>query len=111
MNRNSTHNFTGSQPAWRTLCGLAVQLVGSQESFKKQSNILKRLFTRYGPEETERFLRGALLLRWSSLTGLGSADGLGRRMALAAWWQSQNSRKANLPESLGSILRKAQAQP
>jgi len=96
---------------WKTLCGLAVQLVGSQQKFRTEANILKRLVKQYGPEETERFLRGALLLGWRSLTSLGSADGLGRRMAVSRYWQTENTRKAPLPESLGSILRKAMAKP
>ena len=92
-------------PKWRMLCGLAVQVCGSQPAFRKESNILKRLVKQFGPEETERFLRGALLLRWSSLTSLGSADGLGRRWALATFWQSENHQKPQL-ESLAAVLKR-----
>ena len=96
-----------SAPAmWKTLCGLAVQLVGSQVVFRKESNILKRLVQRFGPEETERMIQGAMLLHWHSLTSLGSADGLGRRMALAKFWQTQNTKPARQSlESLSAVLK------
>jgi hypothetical protein len=89
---------------WRHLCGLAVELCGSQENFRPQARILKRLAQQYGPERVEHMLRGAIALRWDSLVSLGSADGLGRRMAEKAYWTEQN--KGPMPESLKSIFRR-----
>lgn len=97
--------MSDTAPNWRRLCGLAVELVGGQDQFRKESNILKRIVKQFGAGDVERMMAGAKLMRWSSLTSLGSADGLGRRMALQAWWQSQNRHPAKLPESIKSILR------
>ena len=73
---------------------------------KKEANILKRLVTRYGTEEVERMMAGAKLLGWRSLLGLNSADGLGRRMALAKFWESENKRPARGSlESLAATLK------
>jgi len=91
--------------SWRRLCGLAVQLCGSQAKFKTEANILKRLVQQFGPSETERFLRGAQLMRWTSLTSLGSADGLGRRMALSRYWQDYNKQPSQI-ESLAKSLKR-----
>lgn len=91
---------------WTRLAGQAVQFLGSQEAFKKEANILKRLVTRYGTEEVERMMAGAKLLGWRSLLGLNSADGLGRRMALAKFWESENKRPARGSlESLAATLK------
>lgn len=89
---------------WRSLCGLAVQLCGGQEQFKREANILRRLTKQYGPGEVEKMLRGAIGLRWNSLRSLGSMEGSGRRMAIEAYWKAQKREKA--PESLRSILRR-----
>lgn len=92
--------------SWRRLCGLAVELVGGQAQFRVEANILKRLM-RYGPEEVEHMIQGAKLMRWSSLRSLGSQDGLGRRMALAKYWESENRKPARQSlESLGSAFKR-----
>lgn len=95
---------------WRRLCGKAVALCG-KATFRKESNILKRLVRQFGPDEVERMLLGAEWLGWSSLRSLGSKAGLGRRWAIEAYWRAENNRKTPLPESLGSILRKAIDKP
>ena len=95
---------------WSRLCGLAVQVCGSQESFRKQANILRRLARQYGPDETARMLMGAKALKWKTgLTGLGTEDGVGRRWAVEAYWQRQKQGKPM--QSLGSVLRRAMAKP
>ena len=88
---------------WTRLVGLAVKICG-QETFQKEAAILKRLVQKFGPLETERCLIGAQLMGWTSLRSLGSADGLGRRMASAKFWESEKRAPARL-ESLGAILR------
>lgn len=95
---------------WKTLCGLAVQLVGSQEKFRKEANVLKRITKQYGPAEVEMMLRGAMWLGWNSLLGLGSVDGDGRRKAREAYWAAENRKMGkrapvNL-QRLGDILKK-----
>ena len=91
---------------WSRICGHAVAFLGTQEQFKRESNVLKRLVVKFGPLEVERMIAGATLLGWRSLLSLGSADGLGRRMALAKYWQSKNAHPAKIPERLKSILWK-----
>ena len=90
---------------WKELCGKAVALVGSQTAFRKEARILQRLVKQYGAEEVEHMLAGAQLLKWTSLRSLGSADGLGRRWALATFWQSENHQKPQL-ESLAAVLKR-----
>ena len=89
---------------WRRLCGKAVQIVGSQDAFRKEANILKRLVKQFGASEAERMLAGARLLGWRSLRSLGSKDGLGRRWALARYWQSEN-RKPDRLASVAQVLK------
>jgi hypothetical protein len=91
---------------WTKLAGIAVQFLGSQEAFKKEANILKRLVGRFGPLEVERMIQGAKMLGFKSLVGLNSADGLGRRLALAKFWESENKRptRGSL-ESLAATLK------
>jgi hypothetical protein len=91
---------------WRALCGLALQLVGSQEKFRRESNCLKRLVKQYGAKEVSYMLRGAILLKWNSLLSLGSAEGSGRRKAREAFWNSQKKAPAKLPESVRTILKR-----
>jgi hypothetical protein len=83
-----------------------VRLLGSQETFRKESNILKRLVKQYGHVEVERMLEGAYHLGWDSLRALGSAEGLGRRMALARYWQATKRSGPSL-ESIGKLLKDA----
>lgn len=84
---------------WKRLCGKAVALVGSQDAFRKEARILQRLVKQFGPDDVERMLLGAQLLGWDSLKSLGSAEGLGRRWALSAFWQSENKQ----PDRLASV--------
>lgn len=102
MNRNPTHDFTGSQRS--RLCGMAVRLLGSQEAFRREARILKRLVERFGVEEVERMIVGARLLNWTSLKSLGSEEGLGRRWALTRYWQSEN-RKPDVLRSVAQVLK------
>ena len=86
---------------WKRLCGKAVQLCGSQDAFRKEANILKRLVKQFGSSEAERMLAGARLLGWTSLRSLGSKDGLGRRWALAKFWEQENK----APDRLASVAQ------
>lgn len=88
---------------WKRLCGLAVQLCGSQEKFRRESAILKRLVRQYGAEDVERMIRGAQKLGWNSLLSLGSAEGLGRRMAIQQFWKAGD--KAPVANSIRDIFR------
>ena len=90
---------------WKRLCGKAVQLCGSQDAFRKEANVLKRLVKQFGSSEAERMLAGARLLGWTSLRSLGSKDGLGRRWALAKFWEQENHTPTKLPERVRAILR------
>lgn len=89
---------------WRRLCGLAVELVGSQDAFRRESAILKRLVRQYGGEDVERMIRGAKLLGWNSLKSLGSAEGLGRRMAIQQFWKA--GKREAPAESVRDIFRR-----
>lgn len=77
----------------------------------RNGSIVKALTKCFGEEEVDVMVRGAALLGWTDLRGLNSVEGLGRRWAIEAFWRGQNQRKAQLPESLGSILRKAMTKP
>ena len=92
--------------AWKHLCGLAVQLTGSQEKFRKEANVLKRLVRKYGPRDVEYALRGALHLKWTSLLSIGGVESVGWRWALEAGLQSEKRKDWRPPESLRSILAK-----
>lgn len=89
---------------WRRLCGLAVQLVGGQDAFRPEARILQRLVRSYGVHRTEYMLLGATRLGWRSLRSLGSRDGLGRRLAEAAYWTHQNSRRTKQPQPIANIF-------
>ena len=92
---------------WTKLAGQAVQLCGGQQNFRKEAAVLKRLVTRFGTEDVERMMAGAKLLGWRSLLGLNSADGLGRRMALSKFWESENKKPARgTLESLGNAFKR-----
>jgi len=90
---------------WRALCGKAVALCGSQQQFQQQARILKRLVQAYGPDEVERMIAGAQRLGWRDLKSLGSKEGLGRRWALEAFWQSEKRAPAKTLNALGDILQ------
>lgn len=96
---------------WKRLCGKAVALCGSQDAFRKEARILQRLVKQFGPDEVEHMLAGARLLGWSSLRSLGSKDGLGRRWALAKFWETENHKPAKTPERLKAILWRIANQP
>lgn len=87
------------------MCGLAVQLCGSQERFRKEANILRRLVQRFGATEVERMILGAQQLQWDSLRSLGSKDGLGRRWALEAHWQRMKRVPMDTLESVAQTLK------
>lgn len=90
---------------WRSLCGKAVALCGNQATFQAQARILKRLVQVYGPVDVERMIAGARELGWRDLKSLGSKDGLGRRWALEAFWQSEKRAPAKTLNSLGDIFK------
>ena len=91
---------------WRTLCGKAVALTGSQAAFQREARILQRLVRGYGPEEVDHMLDGAAILHWRNLRSLGSKDGAGRRWALEAYWQHVNhERPRERMESLATVLK------
>lgn len=91
--------------SWRMLCGLAVKLCGSQQAFRSEARILKRLVTKYGERDVEIMLRGAQELHWQSLKGLASSDGIGRRWASMKYWSVANAKKQRLPENVRMVLR------
>jgi len=99
--RTEPLHMSSQEPAWRRLWELAEVMLGSLELLKTECAILARLYRRFGAPDVERMLQGAMLMRWSSLTSLGSADGLGRRMALAAYWQRENK----APDRLASVAQ------
>lgn len=90
----------------KRLCGLAVELCGSQVAFKREAAILKRLVKKFGAQEVEHMLRGAKYLGWNTLRSLGSAEGLGRRWAVEAYWQREKRRDWKPPEALREIFAK-----
>jgi len=94
----------GTVTEWKRLCGLAVQLCGSQEAFRKEAQILKRLVKRFGYRDVEYMVSGAQILGWHSLRGLGSQSGLGRHWAIAAYWNRQKGTPWTKPERLKKVL-------
>jgi hypothetical protein len=82
-----------------------VELCGSQEKFRPHANILKRLVRKWGPEEAEYILRGAIQLGYESLLGLATNEGSGQRKALEAYLKS-GKRTKGMPESIKSIFRR-----
>ena len=71
----------------RHLIALALEFV-PPEVFKRESNILKRLTAKWGVEAVREMLEGAKLLKWTSLRGLATTEGIGRRMAQLAYHNS-----------------------
>lgn len=90
---------------WSKLCGLAVLLCGSQDAFRKQANILKRLVKQYGAKDVEVMLQGAQVLGWRDLVSLGSKEGTGRRWATSAYWDRQKRAPAETLESVAQTLK------
>ena len=82
-----------------------MRFLGSQEAFRNEANILKRIVRQFGAAEVEHMILGAQRLGWTSLRGLGSADGLGRRWALQSFWTAENHKPTKLPERVRAILR------
>lgn len=97
--RTEPLHMSSQEPAWRRLWELAEVLLGSPDVLKTECAILARLYHRFGAPDVERMLAGAQLLHWTSLKSLGSQDGLGRRWALSAFWQSENRQ----PDRLASV--------
>ena len=91
----------GSTVSWKHLCGLAVNLCGGQEQFRKQANILRRLVKMYGLHDVEVMVRGAALLGWKDLRGLYSKEGIGRRWAQTAYWNRE--KRAPAKQTLESV--------
>ena len=50
-------------------------------------------------------VKGAAALGWQDLRTINSKDGLGRRMAIARYWQSEHHQKPQL-ESLAAVLKR-----
>ena len=73
---------------------------------KRNGSILKALVRRWGIQETNYMVRGANLLHWPSLYALNAEEGIGRRWAVAAFWDSQKKGGPSL-EAVGQMLRKA----
>jgi hypothetical protein len=90
---------------WKQLCGQAVALCRSQATFQREARILSRLVKQYGAEEVEHMLIGAQSLGWTSLRSLGSAEGLGRRMAVQAYWRTQDRKAPDRLISLAAALK------
>lgn len=73
----------------------------------KNGSIVKQLIRKWGIDEVEVMVKGAALLKWQDLRAINSADGVGRRWAQAAYWQSQNARghAPKMPERVREILK------
>lgn len=97
--RTETLHMSSQDSTWKKLYGLAEVLLRSPEVLKRELHIMARLYHKFGANEVERMLLGAQLLGWDSLKSLGSAEGLGRRWALTAFWQSENKQ----PDRLASV--------
>ena len=80
-------------------------LCGNQDAFRSQARILKRLVQQYGAEEVGRMIEGARHLGWRSLRSLGSKEGLGRRMAVAAFWNRTKQGPSQL-ETVAALLKR-----
>lgn len=72
---------------------------------QKNGSILKAMLRRWPESEVEAMVKGAHLLGWTSLLALNAAEGVGRRMAIAKYWDSQKRRPAQTLESLGAIFK------
>lgn len=76
------------------------------ENAQRNGSILKALVKRWPERDVEAMIRGAALLGWQDLRAVNSAEGLGRRMAQAAYWQQANrAPSGKLPKQVGQILR------
>ncbi len=75
-----------------------------RENLGRNGSILKALWKKWPEREVEAMVRGAALLGWKDLRTVNSAEGLGRRMAMAKYWETENRKPAKLPERVKSIL-------
>jgi hypothetical protein len=72
---------------------------------KRNGSILRQLWKRYGPSEVEVMVKGAAQLGWKDLRGLYSKEGIGRRWASSAYWNTQKRAPGRLPESVRTVLK------
>ena len=77
-----------------------------REALKRNGSCVKALWKKWGARNTEAMVKGAALLGWPDLRTINSADGLGRRMALAKFWAQENTRPPKMPERLLSIFQR-----
>ena len=76
-----------------------------RENLPRNGSIVKALWKRWPERDVEAMVRGAAALGWQDLRTVNSADGLGRRMAMARYWQEQQKHPTKLPERVRAILR------
>ena len=74
-------------------------------SLARDASVVKQQLKKRSAGEVEAMIRGAHQLGWKDLRAINSADGLGRRIAVAAYWPAQNQRVGKLPEQVGAILK------
>ena len=89
---------------WPEWMGYLRQHFG-REDLVRNASILKALLKKWRPDEVEVMVTGAQLLGWKSLLALNAAEGVGRRMAQARYWDSQKRAPGRTLESLGDIFR------
>lgn len=83
-----------------------VRTTWGAEHAPRNGSIVKQLWRKWGERDVEAMVRGAALLGWADLRAINAKEGLGRRMAIARYWQEENApRKAKLPDAVKSILR------
>lgn len=75
-----------------------------REQMARNGSILKALFRRWPEREVEAMVKGAALLKWEDLRAIYASEGVGRRWAMAAYWQSQKQVPDRL-ESLGAVFK------
>jgi len=76
-----------------------------REALMLNGSIVKALWKKWPEREVEAMVKGAAALGWQDLRTINSKDGLGRRMAIARYWQSEHHQKPQL-ESLAAVLKR-----
>lgn len=78
-----------------------------REALTMNGSIVKALWKKWGERDTEAMVKGAAALGWQDLRAVNSRDGLGRRMAMAKFWETENRQPAQQSlESLGASFKR-----
>jgi hypothetical protein len=97
-------NGAGVSVSYGTLMGFVRERWG-RDAMARNGSIVKALFKRWPEPEVEAMVRGAALLGWQDLRAIYAAEGVGRRWAMAAYWNQENRKKTVVPESVKAIFR------